>query len=206
MEFVTPDWGLLFFILIVIGGAVAFAVFFLLNLANVLKQCSPQTRKMPPGQVWLYLIPIFGIIWIFIMVARIADSVAAEYHNRQMPCPEKRPGYAIGLTMAILGVGSFVRNVGKYGHINFLYLFGLLLTFAYLVVLIIYWVKMAGYKNELRRSGHWPQFAHMNTYSQTQQTGSGVPQQNQQPNTPPPSSPPPPTDQNDYSRWIPPGS
>jgi heme/copper-type cytochrome/quinol oxidase subunit 2 len=222
MELAQPDPGLIIFMtvlpLLVIIIALTIAILFLLNLSKTLKEVSPHLRQMKPWHVWLHLIPIFGIIWIFVMVSRIADSVAAEYHNRQMPCPEKRPGYAIGLTMAILGIGGFIRNVGKYGHINILYLFGLLLTFAYLVVLIIYWVKMAGYKNELRRSGHWQQFAHMNTYSQTLQTWSSVPQpglwspSNQlqnglppQPNTPP-STPPPPTNPSDYSRFMPPGN
>jgi heme/copper-type cytochrome/quinol oxidase subunit 2 len=223
MELAQPDPGLLIFMaaisLLVISIATTIAILFLLNLSKTLKEVSPHLRQMKPGQVWLYLIPLFGIVWIFIMVARIADSVAAEYHNRQIPCPEKRPGYGVGLAMAILGVCSILRNAGKIGEITLLYQIGLLLTVAYIIVLIIYWIKMAGYKNELRRSGHWQQYAHMSAYSQTQQTwgneqqpdlwlqpGQHLNEQPLQPNTPPPSSPPPPTDPNDYSRFMPPGS
>ncbi|MCA6362112.1 MAG: hypothetical protein IM638_03690 [Bacteroidetes bacterium] len=229
MELVTPDWGLLFFILIVIGGAVAFAVFFLLNLGNALKQCSPETRKMPPGQVWLTLIPLFGVVWYFIVVSRIADSLAGEFARRRMPVNEARPGYGVGLAMSIAGCGGLLRNFGKLAHVPLLYWLGIGIALVYLVLVVVYWVQIAGYKNQLIRSGHFSQFGSVNPHhyshpghthnlwsppgtTQSQAAagsyGNQYTGQNQLPNNPWPQPPqtPPPTATDDYSRFMPPGN
>ncbi|MCU0431968.1 MAG: hypothetical protein MUC87_00780 [Bacteroidia bacterium] len=213
MALVTPDWGLILFMLFTLAGAIAYGVFFLLSLHNALRQCAPATRKMEPGQVWLILIPFFGIVWLFIVVSRMADSLAAEYERRRIPLRETRPGYGVGLAMAIAGCGSLIRNLGKYAEIPVLFWIGIAFALVFIVLTVVYWVQIAGYKNELRRSGNWQQFAHINPHSQPQQSWSSVPQPDLwshssqplnglqlQPNTPPP------TDPNDYSRFMPPGS
>ena len=50
-------------------------VFFLLTQQNILKNIQTQNRAMHPGEVWLQLIPIFGSIWAFFVVSRIAESI-----------------------------------------------------------------------------------------------------------------------------------
>jgi hypothetical protein len=116
---------------------ITIAILYLLTLQNALKACSPENQKMPPGQVWLTLIPLFGIVWIFIVVNRIADSLKAEFAKRNIQVDEDRPGYAIGITYCILNCC---------GIIPFL---GILAALGGLVCWIIYWVKIAGYKNML---------------------------------------------------------
>jgi len=60
---------------------IAFVIFliptilFLLTLQNTLKRVCKKNRMIEPGQVWLNLIPLFNIVWQFIMINRIADSL-----------------------------------------------------------------------------------------------------------------------------------
>lgn len=72
-------------------------IFFLLTLQNTLKAVQPGNRYMPPANVWLMLIPVFNIIWQFIVVARVSDSIRAELAARGTPAGD-RPTYSIGLT------------------------------------------------------------------------------------------------------------
>lgn len=112
-------------------------IFFLLTLQNTLKAVSPERRRMPPGQVWLVFIPLFGIVWIFIIVNRIADSLADEFISRNMQVAEARPGYGIGMAYCVLSVCSVIPFLGAFASL------------AALVCWIIYWVKIAGYKKQL---------------------------------------------------------
>lgn len=46
---------------LVLAGLVV-AIFYLLTLMRALQKCSPQSRTMQPGMVWLLLIPLFNLI------------------------------------------------------------------------------------------------------------------------------------------------
>lgn len=112
-------------------------IFFLLTLQNTLKAVSPENRRMSPGQVWLVFIPVFGVVWQFIVVNRIADSLADEFYKRNILNQEARPGYSVGIAYCILGVCSIIPFLGT------------LASLAALVCWIVYWVKVAGYKRQL---------------------------------------------------------
>lgn len=111
------------------------AIFYLITLQKTLEAISPENRSIPPGQVWLLLIPLFNLVWQFIAVERISNSIKAECIKLNIPIGEDRPTYNIGLTKNILSFG---------GIIPFL---GILLNIAFLVYWIIYWVKVNEYKN-----------------------------------------------------------
>lgn len=115
-------------------------IFYLLTLQNTLKEVSPENQAMPPGQVWMILIPLFGLVWQFIVVNRIADSLKAEFQKRNIPSDEDRPGYSIGLTYCILYCCGIIPVLG------------VLASLAGLVCWIIYWVKISGYKQKLVQS------------------------------------------------------
>jgi hypothetical protein len=127
----------LFAILICIAIAMIPVIFYLLTLQNALKAVSPANQKMPPGQVWLILIPLFGLVWSFIVVNRIADSLKAEFAARNIQVAEDRPGYSIGLTYCILFCCGIVP------------LLGILASIGGFVCWIIYWVKISEYKHKL---------------------------------------------------------
>lgn len=126
----------IFFILIFCCAGLVVAIFFLLTLQKTLQRCAPESRTMEPGQVWLMLIPLFNIVWQFIVVQRISASLANEYRRRNIPI-EPEPGKMIGLAYCILGVCGIIP------------ILGILASIACLVCWIIYWVKIGGYSENI---------------------------------------------------------
>lgn len=112
-------------------------ILFLLTLQNTLKIISPESRKISPGQVWLMLIPLVGFFWQFLVVARIADSIKNECIRLNIPAYANRPTFNIGLTYCISSV-LFLIPVLK-----------LIASFAVIITLIMYWVKVSEYKKLL---------------------------------------------------------
>lgn len=99
-------------------------IFYLLTLQKALNRCSPESRAMQPGMVWLMLIPLFNVVWQFFVVINMAKSLGAEFQKRGI-AEDPNPGQTLGLVMC---VGNLVCApvVG-------------------LICWIIYWVKIAGY-------------------------------------------------------------
>jgi len=112
-------------------------IFFLLTLQKTLKVISPENRRMQPAQVWLMLVPLFNIVWMFIMVNRIADSIKNECIKLHIASEEARPTYNIGIAMCILYLCGIIPIVGGLGSI------------AGVVCWIIYWVKVNEYKKRI---------------------------------------------------------
>ena len=131
------DEAALTLIIIILLASIALAIVYLLTLQNTLKLVSQHNRKMAPGEVWLVFIPLFGIVWNFIMIGKIADSLRAEFDERNITVADQRPGYNIGVASASLNVAGFLPAIGT------------LLSLAGLVCWIIYWVKIAEFKRML---------------------------------------------------------
>jgi hypothetical protein len=102
-------------------------VFYCLTLQKTLNRCSPECRAMNPGMVWLLFIPLFNIVWQFIVVLNMAKSLAAEFQKRGM-AEDPNPGQTLGLVMCI---GNLI--CGPVG----------------LICWILYWVKIAGYSGKI---------------------------------------------------------
>lgn len=128
---------LLAFVLIVLAAAILVFVLYLKNLQDLLKEVSSNNRDVPPANVWLMFIPFFSIIYSFILYPKIASSLTKEFEGRGIP-QEGDYGKGLGLAMAIIGVVGLVPQLGDFTGIPSL------------VILIIYWVKMAKYKELLR--------------------------------------------------------
>ena len=90
---------------------------------------------MPSSNVWLLLIPLFGLVWHFIIINNLADSIKAEVKSRNIKIEEQRPAYNIGLAMCISNCLFFIPVINLFTSI------------AALVCWIIYWVKISSYKN-----------------------------------------------------------
>ena len=126
-------------------------VLFLLNQQNTLKAIQPENRLIRPGEVWLQLIPFFSIVWQFIVVTRISDSIKREFESWQndsilgLPDAEAaqllniRPTYDIGIAYCILICCSIIPFLGTFAAI------------AGIVCWIIYWIKLAEYKRMIER-------------------------------------------------------
>lgn len=113
------------------------AIFYLLTLQRALERCSPELRTMPPGQVWLFLIPFFNVIWQFMVVNAIAASLRNEFTRRNIPLAEAEPGKPVGLVLCISTVAGIVP------------LLNFLAGPVSLVCWILYWVKIADYSRRL---------------------------------------------------------
>jgi hypothetical protein len=152
-----------FLVLIIIGICLIPFIFFLIELQNTLKVVKNENRKMKPGQVWLLLIPLFSIYWYFEVVGKIADSLQAEFKERNIQVGEEKPGYSFGRVICILGVVSFLifiiprllllatgpSNLGNIQLSALILFFNFIIGIANLVFFIMYWVKINGYRNKL---------------------------------------------------------
>jgi hypothetical protein len=111
-------------------------ILFLLTLQKALERCSVECQTTTPGSVWLSLIPLFNIIWSFILVTRISESLHNEFIKRNIP-EDPEPGKSIGIAFCILGLCSMIPMIGIF------------ISWAALVCWILYWVKISGYSNKL---------------------------------------------------------
>ena len=128
-------------IAVIIGAAIGITinVFYLLTLQNVLKEVSNNNRLVPAANVWLMFIPLFNLIYPFILYPKISDSVRNEYETRGLD-PKGDFSRQLGIAMPILALCGIVPFIGIFASI------------ANLVLFIIFWVKMGEYKNELIRT------------------------------------------------------
>jgi hypothetical protein len=134
------------------------AILFTLTQQNTLKAIRPQNRLMNPGLVWLQFIPVFGQVWQFIVVSRIAGSAVREritfqddsilgLTNAATAAIGKRPTLVMGITFCSLEV------------INLSFLFTELtsttqaiqggVALAQTICLIIYWIQLGRLKIQL---------------------------------------------------------
>lgn len=137
---IAGGFGALLIILIAVGIGLLPKIFYLITLQNAMNTVRPEFRKMPPGQVWLELIPLFGLVWQFFNVINVSDSLKREFEARGIRTAEERPGYSVGITFCILFCCSVVP------------ILGVLAAIAGLVCWIIFWVKIANYRAELLRN------------------------------------------------------
>lgn len=129
--------GIFLFIGLAIG--ILILVLYLKNLQDLLKECDKSNLQMPPVNVWLMCIPLFSIVYGFIMYPKISESVKREFESRNAP---QSGDYmkGIGIAMPILSVVGLVPLNALKG----------ITGLGGLVLLIIYWVKAAELKNKLR--------------------------------------------------------
>lgn len=130
LELLMNDDGALAIFLVIMLVVLIVAIIYLLRLQKAVEAIAPESRKMSPGQVWLMLIPLFNIVWQFIMVHRIADSFKAEFQRLQVPYKEERPTYGVGIAMCILGVCGNIPVLGVFASL------------AGFICWIVYWVKV----------------------------------------------------------------
>jgi hypothetical protein len=152
------------FVILMLGilvGAFLLEFFFLRNLRDLLNQVSYDNRKMEPGNVWLNFIPVFNLVWVFVTVLRVRDSVRAEYGSRRLSSGGDF-GFGVGIAYATLLVFGAVFSAIPTDEHSFTPVDGISsgITIALLVCFIVYWVKCSRLKDELLRTG--PAFRQVN--------------------------------------------
>jgi hypothetical protein len=133
-----PEFWIFLTVALVIGIAIGLTIqiFYLLTLSKALRRCRPRNRRMEPGQVWLNLIPCFNVVWIFITVTRLADSLKDEFYDRRLEA-DGDFGRSLGITYNVLNLLGVIPYLG------------VIFSMAGLVCFIVYWVKVAGYSGRL---------------------------------------------------------
>ena len=134
---------LLLFLFLVIG------VLFIWSQYKTLTLIRPEYRRMSPGQVWLQLIPLFGLVWQFFVISKISDSIRDDLNapigdsifGEAPVSTGKRPTYATGISYAVL----FCLTILPLG------LFKSLLALAGLILWIIYWIELSGYTRRFKQ-------------------------------------------------------
>jgi hypothetical protein len=115
----------------------AVGIVYIAFLSAVLRKCFPSSRTMQPGLVWLLLIPLFNVVWNFLVVNALADSLGNEFRLRNVPTNDPKPAKSIGIAMAVCGACSIIPLVN------------ILAILPHLILWIIYWVKIAGFSRQL---------------------------------------------------------
>ena len=119
---------------LLLGLFIVPAVFFVITLQNTLKAISAENRKMPFANVWLLCIPVFNFYWQFIVVNKIAQSIAVECERLEIPVKETKPTFILGLSWSISYLLFLIPLIKLWA--------GIALTITW----IIYWIKVNQYR------------------------------------------------------------
>lgn len=125
----------LFFVVFGVGFIVVY-ILYILTLSNALNKCSPASRTMQPGTMWLLLIPLFNIVWNFLVVSGMAQSLGNEFRARNIMA-EPEPGKSLGMAMCICAACGIIP------------ILGILTSLVSLVLWIMYWSKITGFSRQL---------------------------------------------------------
>lgn len=123
--------------LCILGLGIGLNIFYILTLQRALNKCSPLSRTFQPGTMWLLLIPFFNLIWNFIVVLGVSASLGNEFRARNASYVDAEPGKSIGIAMSVCGACSIVP------------ILGILAGLPYLILWIVYWVKIKDFSELL---------------------------------------------------------
>lgn len=126
--------------------------FFLLAQHNILNAIQQENRLMQPFEVWFQLIPVFGLIWQFVVVSRIADSIRNEYRSQKeisflgigdgelQENINERVTYSTGFWYCVMVCCSLIP------------ILGFLIAIGALVLWITYWRQLIRHKEQILQS------------------------------------------------------
>lgn len=105
-------------------------IFYVLSIQRSLAAVDEDKRPIAPGLAWLYLIPIFNVIWIYFLVVYISRG----YEKMQEAGRLQRPvtgGFGVGIAFAICASLSLVPFIN------------VLTIIPMLVLWILHWVQIS---------------------------------------------------------------
>jgi hypothetical protein len=102
------------------------------------------------------LIPVFNLVWPFLLIGHIARSLHNEFQARGIPIAETKPAKGIGLAMCILNATQAIAVFAALAtNPGFIPLLSFTTGLAALICWIIYWVNVAGYSRKLVASSYY---------------------------------------------------
>jgi hypothetical protein len=135
--------AVLIFLAFVVSG-----IAFLITQVRTLEKIRQENQRIFPPKVWLQLIPVYGHVWQFFVISRIADSIRDELtspigdaiFSEDTVASNARPTFFIGIAYAIcfcVGLLPIDLLQGPASLIG-------------IVCWIIYWIQLAKYKKKLK--------------------------------------------------------
>ena len=126
------------------------AILFLYYQQQTFRLIFTQPRSMNPGQVWLQLVPVFGLVWQFFVISRLSDSIKRQlnssagqsFFGEPSTAMTKRPTYSIGIAYATFLCAGVIPLPGVQ----------ILFSVAGLVCWIMYWVELSKYNKLLKET------------------------------------------------------
>ena len=153
MELLLPgSYIFIYTILVFLGIFLVPYVFFIYAQYSTLNAIDPANRKMNPFEVWFQLIPLFGLIWQFVVVGRIADSIREEYQSQK------------DISFLGIGDGDLQENINErvtyttgYWYCvmlccSFIPILGFFIGLGMLALLITYWRQLIRHRDNIRRN------------------------------------------------------
>jgi hypothetical protein len=122
-------------------GVLALICYF---MANNFKAIPDAHRRMPPGQVWLMMIPFFNLYWIFRVFLDLADSFKS-YFNSIGRMDVGDCGRQLGLWFCVCMIAAL--PLGLVPCLNVI--LAPMVWIASLVLLILYLVKASDLKRKI---------------------------------------------------------
>ncbi|MNS14500.1 hypothetical protein D3C72_461210 [compost metagenome] len=113
-------------------------ILYILTLRNTFKAISEQNRTMAPNNTWLLLIPVFNLVWSFIVVNNLSESILKESKLKSFPLSEANPANGTGIAMSVLRCTTVVPLLGFFSGL------------AAVICWIIYWVQINNYKKAIQ--------------------------------------------------------
>ena len=119
-------------------------IFFVLTQQRLLETMRAENRLIPPKQVWFQLIPFLGLLWSFVVINKIANSILSELTTTTGDSvfaddpllQSSRPTYKVGLSYAICFCLSLLP----------LAFFNLVTVVAGFILWLVYWYQLIQYK------------------------------------------------------------
>lgn len=135
-EFLALGIGIVLLYLIILAGVLLLVIFYYKTFIDAMTYVRPQNRVTGTANILFMWIPLFNLVYGFIVYPKICESIKNEYRSLGM-AEDGDFGRSLAITMCALSFGAFIP------FINFL------TPIAILVVWIIFWVKINGYKEVL---------------------------------------------------------
>ncbi|UTH76306.1 hypothetical protein [Chromobacterium sp. IIBBL 290-4] len=115
----------------------AVGIFYFLTLHQAMNAVSENNRPFPGALIWLGLIPGLGLIWYMIYILLLSGALKKELAQRQLAGDG---GFGISVALVILQALCLIPYVN------------LLAAIPALVLWIVHWSKMSGYRRMLAPS------------------------------------------------------
>jgi hypothetical protein len=154
--------GMLVCILVFIAILFIIQILFCLTLYRTQQKVAERNREMPPGLVWLDLIPIFNTFWGLYMVPKLSDSLRNEFRDRGWRTEGENFGRGVGMIWVWAGVINFAIGLVEIGFsvagmdamVQVLNLTSCPIGLTILITWIMYWVQMYQYGKRLGESAY----------------------------------------------------